>query len=228
MIAQVRMVRIFSHDSNDCTSSTRRSLPPAVAAAVLMALLLLLAPGVLAAGASRCFLDPVFNASELYHDYNHPYGSAFNAETNKTQELLMDFYAPPPQQDARKKRPTVLLVHGGSFVSGDKSSFGPLATVLAQRGFVVGSINYRLTGRRWGTELYCCPGNLSDQYAVDAVHDARAAVRYLRRMAPGAAWRLDTERIGIGGALRAPDKPLRSQIRVESQTRRDASSTAVH
>jgi|EP01046_Picozoa_sp_COSAG06_P046870 acetyl esterase/lipase len=59
----------------------------------------------------------------------------------------MDFYAPPPSQDRRSKRPTVVLVHGGSFVGGDKQSFAPLATVLAQRGFVVGSINYRLTGR---------------------------------------------------------------------------------
>ena len=151
------------------------------------------------AGAHRCFLDPVWEPEELYHDFNHPYGSAWNAETNQTQELLMDFYAPPPQQDHRAKRPTVLLIHGGSFVGGDKSSFKPLATVLAQRGFIVGSINYRLTGRHWGVEQYCCPGNLSDQYAVDAVHDMRAAVRYLRKMAPGALWRLDTARIGIAG-----------------------------
>lgn len=54
----------------------------------------------------------------------------------------MDFWAPPPASDRRAKRPVVVLVHGGSFVGGDKSSFKPLATVLAQRGFVVGSINY--------------------------------------------------------------------------------------
>lgn len=51
------------------------------------------------------------------------------------------------------------------------------------------SISQRLTGRHWGVEEYCCPGNLSDQYAVDAAHDARAAVRYLRKMAPGPNWR---------------------------------------
>ena len=62
--------------------------------------------------------------------------------------------------------------------------------MLARRGFVVGSINYRLTGKAWGTDMYCCPGNLSDQYAVDATHDARAAVRYLRKMAPGAGSQL--------------------------------------
>ena len=78
-------------------------------------------------------------------------------------------------------------------------AWAPLGTALAQRGFVVGSINYRLTGSVDGTGEYCCPGNASDQYAVDAVHDARAAVRYLRRMAPDPAWRLDAERIGLGG-----------------------------
>ena len=75
----------------------------------------------------------------------------------------MDFYAPPPASDKRAKRPVVVLIHGGSFIGGDKSSWAPLATVLAQRGFVVGSINYRLTGKHWGTHEYCCPGNLSDQ-----------------------------------------------------------------
>ena len=104
-----------------------------------------------------------------------------------------------PRRDARAKRPSVVMIHGGAFVSGDKSSWAPLATALAQRGFVVGSINYRLTGSVYGTGEYCCPGNASDQYAVDAVHDARAAVRYLRRMAPDPAWRLDAERIGLGG-----------------------------
>ena len=152
--------------------------------------------------ASKCFIDPVWGASEVYHDRNHAYGSAFNAETNMTQTLVMDFYAPPtigPRADKRLKRPSVVLIHGGSFISGDKSSWAPLATVLAQRGFVVGSVNYRLTGRHWGVADYCCPGNLSDQYAVDAVHDLRAAVRYLRKMADGDAWRLDADRIGIGG-----------------------------
>ena len=151
---------------------------------------------------ARCFVDPVWNASELYHDFNHAYGATFDPASNRTQELLMDFYAPPtegPRRDARSARPTVLLVHGGSFVGGDKSSWAPLATALAQRGFVAASINYRLTGAVYGAATYCCPGNASDQYALDAVHDARAAVRYLRKVALGAAWRLDTGRIGLGG-----------------------------
>jgi acetyl esterase/lipase len=89
--------------------------------------------------------QPVANSVTL--TLTHRYGSAFNHETNTTQQLLMDFYAPPPHEDKRTKRPTIVLVHGGSFIGGDKGSWKPLATVLAQRGFVVGSINYRLTGK---------------------------------------------------------------------------------
>ena len=43
------------------------------------------------------------------------------------------------------------------------------------------------------------PGTTSDQYAIDAVEDARAAVRYLRKQAPNPYWRLDPDRIAIGG-----------------------------
>ena len=62
-----------------------------------------------------------------------------------------------------------------------------------------GDVIVAFEGRHWGTGAYCCPGNQSDQYVVDAVHDLRAAVRYIRKMAPGREWRLDPDRIGIGG-----------------------------
>ena len=163
------------------------------------------AGAIVAAGASRCFVDPVWADSELYHA-THTYGSAFNPLTNKTQSLDVDFYAPPPSGDRREMRPTVVLVHGGSFVSGDKAEFTSLGNILAARGFIVASINYRLTGAFWGTRTHfpktggdCCPGTASDQYAIDAVEDARAAVRFLRKMAPDPAWRLDPDRIAIGG-----------------------------
>ncbi len=82
-------------------------------------LVLLFAASIVAAAAGHeCFVDPVWGPDELYHDYNHNYGAAHNPVTNSTQELLMDFYAPPPDQDNRTMRPTVLLIRGGSFVSG--------------------------------------------------------------------------------------------------------------
>ena len=46
----------------------------------------------------RCFFDTVWGADELYHDFNHQYGAAWNPETNQTEKLKMDFYAPPPAE----------------------------------------------------------------------------------------------------------------------------------
>lgn len=67
-------------------------------------------------------------------------------------------YSPPSPRLARHPRPTcarvhgcrpvVVLVHGGSFEGGDKTSDGEpdLARALASRGYAAFSINYRLTG----------------------------------------------------------------------------------
>jgi hypothetical protein len=86
---------------------------------------------------SRCFIDPVWNASELLWTKNKEYGSAFNALTKQNETLYMDLWAPPPDSDKRKMRPTIVLVHGGSFVSGDKEGFKSLGEILAARGFIV-------------------------------------------------------------------------------------------
>ena len=64
-----------------------------------------------------------------------------------------------------------------------------LAVQLAQRGYVVASIDYRLTGPFWGLE--------SDRPPLDAVEDTRAAIRFLRKSAGQA--RIDTRRIGLAG-----------------------------
>ena len=117
------------------------------------------------------------------------YGSAYNNYTRQEQKLLLDLYT-PPLSDKRTSRPAFVLIHGGSFVGGDKAqSQSYLATALAQRGFVAASINYRLTGKFWGVDpsnaSTCCPGTGSDQYARDAAHDLKAAVRFMRANAQG-------------------------------------------
>ena len=62
---------------------------------------------------------------------------------------------------------------------------------MAARGFVAVSINYRLTGSFYGLT--------SDQPPLDAQEDARAAVRFLRKVANQSDWRIDTGRIAVGG-----------------------------
>jgi acetyl esterase/lipase len=87
-------------------------------------------------------------------------------------------------------------VHGGGFSGGDKGDAVHVdaAQTFAKLGYVVVSINYRLLGSG-------CVGNPGSPTctvaALEAKHDAQAAVRWLRRHAD--FFDVDPTRIGIGG-----------------------------
>ena len=78
-------------------------------------------------------------------------------------KLEGDFYLP---ESGEGPYPTVVLIHGGAWKSGDKRAMAPYAAKLVERGYACFSINYRLTpkGR--------FPNN---------VNDCKAAVQWLRR-----------------------------------------------
>ena len=87
--------------------------------------------------------------------------------------LELDLYLPA---DASQPAPVVVFLHGGGWRLGSRRSAGPAYTAaspspferLAQRGIAVASVDYRLTGEaRWPIQL----------------HDAKAAVRWLRARA---------------------------------------------
>lgn len=56
------------------------------------------------------------------------------------QDLTMDFY--PSTEHGR--RPTIIVIHGGSWCGGDSQQLPELNSELARKGFNVASINYRL------------------------------------------------------------------------------------
>ncbi len=56
------------------------------------------------------------------------------------QELKLDIYRPK----VGDKLPTCVLVHGGGWTGGNKEKFRPLAIALAEKGYVVANIEYRL------------------------------------------------------------------------------------
>jgi acetyl esterase len=102
--------------------------------------------------------------------------------------LLLDAYVPG---GGGSHRPAVLLVHGGGFRAGDKASFAPEATRLAERGLVAFSVNYRLD------EPSAFPAEADD---------VQAAVRWVRGAADD--YRVDPSRVGAlgesaGGSLAA-------------------------
>jgi acetyl esterase/lipase len=89
-----------------------------------------------------------------------------------------------PRESSNTARPAVLLVHGGGFRAGAKESYIPLAIKLAEHGYVAATANYRLAPR--------------NQFPA-AVHDVKAAVRFLR--ANAGKYNIDSHHIGaLGGS----------------------------
>lgn len=76
-------------------------------------------------------------------------------------ELKMDFYS----AKAKEKRPCVLVIHGGSWKSGDNKQLPELNSFLANSGYHVAAINYRLA---------------PDHHNPLPVEDVEAAIKYLK------------------------------------------------
>ena len=60
-----------------------------------------------------------------------------------TLDLTLDLYRADPRRPGRQRR-VVILVHGGSWNSGDSSQLAGVDRYLASRGHVVAALNYRL------------------------------------------------------------------------------------
>jgi acetyl esterase/lipase len=56
--------------------------------------------------------------------------------------LLLDLYRPAPGGGLA---PGILVIHGGSWARGDRTEFAALNPYLAARGYLVASVDYRLT-----------------------------------------------------------------------------------
>jgi acetyl esterase/lipase len=103
--------------------------------------------------------------------------------TSDGVDLKMDLYYP---EQMIAPAPLVLYVHGGSWMSGDKSDGTGLLFFpqLRARGYILAAINYRLA---------------PSYHFPDQIEDVRCAVRHLR--ANAAVYNLDPDRIGaIGGS----------------------------
>jgi len=85
-------------------------------------------------------------------------------------------------KEATGPLPVVLCIHGGGFRAGHRDGNNALCLKLAQRGFVAATVSYRLS------PTYQFPA---------AVHDVKAAVRWLR--ANAAKYQIDPARIGVTG-----------------------------
>merc|ERR1712232_823294 len=82
----------------------------------------------------------------------------------------------------------------GSFINGDKRDDLEVRQILATRGYVVVSIDYRMVTDGAIPAIWSL---LSVKPAIIAAQDARAAVRYVRKHAT--EWHVDPDRIIVGG-----------------------------
>ena len=78
--------------------------------------------------------------------------------------------------------PAVICIHGGGFRAGSREGYNKLCLTLAQNGYVAATISYRLAPKF--------------QFPA-AVHDTKAAVRWLR--ANAVKFNVDPARIGVTG-----------------------------
>ena len=82
--------------------------------------------------------------------------------TGGGRDLKLDVYVPPNQA---LNAPSVLLIHGGGWSSGDREQLRGYGIRLGRRGYVCVACEYRLSGEaRWPAPL----------------HDVKAALRWMR------------------------------------------------
>jgi alpha-N-arabinofuranosidase len=97
-----------------------------------------------------------------------------------TREMRLDLFSPAAR---RGRRPAVIVVHGGAWITGHHRMENPFAAELARRGYVAATVEYRLSNEA--------------KYPAQ-IHDLKAAVRFLR--ANAARYGIDAERIAAVGA----------------------------
>lgn len=95
------------------------------------------------------------------------------------QHLQLNLARP---KETSGRSPAVLCIHGGGFRAGKREGWDKRCQQLAERGFIAATVTYRLAPK------YQFPA---------AVHDVKAAVRWLRANAD--KYQIDPERIGVVG-----------------------------
>lgn len=96
------------------------------------------------------------------------------------RDLHLDVYY--PSKKIKKKHPGVLLIHGGGWKSGDKSLNEAMAIVLALKGYVAVTAEYRLSPEA--------------QFPA-AVHDLKEAIKWMR--ANARTYKLNKKKVAVLG-----------------------------
>ncbi len=174
-------------------------------------------------------IDSSFNLEDSYYKYKKDfpgiepvYNTPIEGVSDNTiaykdlgyRSLKMDVFF--PEGNRTKKLPTILLVHGGGWRSGDRSLQAPMAKALAKRGYVTAVMDYRLS--------------LEAPYPA-GVHDVKDAIKWMKAHAEN--YGLDTNRVAImggsaGGQLAALVAMTNGRQEYESPSSDQEASASVH
>ncbi len=122
------------------------------------------------------------------------YDSQLNNDT-VLQDLFLRMYS--PQGDTIKKRPAILVIHGGSFTGGSYTS-APVTDYcehFTKRGYITVAMQYRLGIKPSGNFLVFLSNWLHAVYR--AAQDTRSAISYLNSNADTLG--IDTTQLFVGG-----------------------------
>jgi len=134
------------------------------------------------------------SGSPITDQLNIKYGSNVSW-TGTLQDLHVDIYQ-PANATTKSKNPFVLMIHGGTFLTGTKENLAKMCRILADSGFVAASLEYRLG---WNSGSGNCNGDtLSNKMAVyRSLQDANAAMRFI--VANASNYGIDPNYLFVGG-----------------------------
>jgi len=136
------------------------------------------------------YQDSVFSSTNVISNIN--FGSAKTLAGNP-ENLLLDLYV--PNNDTARHRPLVILVFGGGFTMGDKTTLSNLGKRFASYGYAAACTSYRLyDGPNPMTNT-----NLKKQILLD-IQDIKATVRFFKKDASQfGTYGIDTNKIFLLG-----------------------------
>lgn len=121
------------------------------------------------------YSQPIF--TDIDSAVNIKYGSNYKQNGATLEDLYLDVYY--PKNDTDTDRPVVLLAHGGSFMAGSRKDLAAMCKNISAMGYVTVSISYRLLTA--DANVLFNPGPEFKKEVVRAIHDMKAAVRYIRK-----------------------------------------------
>lgn len=140
----------------------------------------------------------VFTNDQIHADSSVVYGSATTVN-GEVQDLIMNIFYPAFEFDPMPKRPVIVLMHSGMFLSGSLSTLDSVCVEFSKRGFVAATIEYR---KGWEYVENCQSVTLNTVISANraiyrGIQDLHAAMRYITHHADD--YHIDTSWIFCGG-----------------------------